>query len=46
MFLNQFKEVMILILMAAAAVSGIIGDMKDAIVILAIVVLNAIIGFV
>jgi P-type Ca2+ transporter type 2C len=46
MFLLQFKDLMILILMAAAVVSGIVGDVKDTIVILVIVLLNAIIGFV
>lgn len=44
-FLSQFKDVMILILLAAAVVSGIIGDATDTIVILIIVLLNAIIGF-
>lgn len=46
MFLLQFKDMMILILMAAAIVSGVAGDLKDAIVILVIVLLNAIVGFV
>jgi len=46
MFLQQFKDVMILILMAAALISGLIGDIKDTIVILVIVFLNAIVGFV
>ena len=43
--LSQFKDVMILILLAAAIVSGIIGDLTDTIVILVIVILNAFIGF-
>ena len=43
--LMQFKDVMILILLAAAIVSGIIGDLTDTVVILIIVVLNAVIGF-
>lgn len=42
---DQFKDVMILILLAAAIISGIIGDLTDSIVILVIVVLNAVIGF-
>ena len=46
LFLKQFKEVMILILMVAAIISGVIGELKDTIVILVIVLLNAIIGFV
>lgn len=45
MFLAQFKDLMILILLAAAIVSGIIGDVTDTIVILVIVILNAVIGF-
>lgn len=44
--LSQFKDVMILILLSAAIVSGIVGDLKDTIVILIIVVLNAVIGFI
>jgi P-type Ca2+ transporter type 2C len=44
-FFSQFKNIMILILLAAAVVSGIVGDLKDTIVILIIVILNAIVGF-
>jgi Ca2+-transporting ATPase len=44
--LDQFKETMVLVLIIAAIVSAILGDWKDAIAILAIVVLNAILGFV
>ncbi len=46
MLVAQFKDFMILVLIAAALVSGIVGDAEDTIVILAIVVLNAAIGFV
>jgi Ca2+-transporting ATPase len=42
----QFKDVMILILFAAAIISGFIGEVTDTIVILIIVVLNGIIGFI
>ncbi|MBP6024728.1 cation-translocating P-type ATPase [Ferruginibacter sp.] len=45
MLLAQFKDVMIIILLAAAIISGIIGDLTDTIVILIIVLLNAVIGF-
>lgn len=45
LLLGQFKEVMILILLVAAVVSGIIGDVSDTIVILVIVLFNAVIGF-
>jgi P-type Ca2+ transporter type 2C len=44
--LHQFKDVMILILLIAAAISISIGELKDALVILVIVLLNAVIGFV
>ena len=46
MLLSQFKDVMIVILLAAAIISGIAGDLTDTIVILVIVILNAVIGFV
>ncbi|MDO8704611.1 MAG: cation-translocating P-type ATPase [Sulfuricaulis sp.] len=46
MFLGQFTDFMILVLIAAAIVSGMIGDVVDTLVIGAIVVLNAVIGFV
>ncbi|MBP8973550.1 MAG: cation-translocating P-type ATPase [Anaerolineae bacterium] len=45
LLISQFTDVMVLVLIAAAAISVIIGDTKDAIVILAIVVLNAALGF-
>lgn len=46
MFLRQFTDFMILILIAAAVVSGVLGDVTDTIVILAIVVINAVVGVV
>ncbi|MFZ3114248.1 MAG: cation-translocating P-type ATPase [Syntrophales bacterium] len=46
MFLNQFKDFMIIVLILAAIISGIIGDAADTVAIIVIVVLNAIIGFV
>ncbi|MBO0930302.1 cation-translocating P-type ATPase [Fibrella aquatilis] len=42
---SQFADVMILVLIAATIISGLMGDYKSAGVILAIVVLNATIGF-
>jgi Ca2+-transporting ATPase len=42
---RQFKEMMVLLLLAAAGVSLWIGDALDAIAILAIVTLNAVLGF-
>jgi Ca2+-transporting ATPase len=44
--IGQFRDFMILVLIAAAIVSGIIGDLKDTIVITIIVLLNGAIGFV
>src|SRR5687768_581169 len=46
MFLRQFTDFMILVLIGAAVVSGIVGELTDTIVILAIVVINAIVGVV
>lgn len=45
-FIHQFKDFMILVLIVAAIISGIAGDLTDTIIILIIVVLNAIIGFI
>ena len=44
--LDQFRETMVLVLIAAAVVSAVLSDWKDAIAILAIVILNAILGFI
>ena len=46
MLLDQFRDFMIVVLLAAAGISGIVGDLADTVVILTIVVLNAAIGFV
>ncbi|CAG1065722.1 H+-transporting ATPase [uncultured bacterium] len=46
MLLDQFKDFMIIVLLAAAVISGLIGDPEDTIAIIVIVVLNAAIGFV
>ncbi len=46
MFLDQFRDFMILVLIAAAVISGIIGEPSDTVAIIVIVVLNAVIGFV
>src|SRR3990167_5729123 len=45
-FLSQFADVLVLILLAAAVVSGLIGDVEDTVVIAVILILNAAIGFV
>jgi Ca2+-transporting ATPase len=46
MVVEQFRDVMILLLLAAAVVSGIVGEPVDTIAILVIIVLNATIGVV
>jgi P-type Ca2+ transporter type 2C len=46
MFLDQFKDFMIIVLIMAAIISGMIGEPADTIAIVVIVALNAIIGFV
>jgi Ca2+-transporting ATPase len=46
MFLHKFKDFMILILIVAAVLSGLMGDMTDTIIILVIVFINATVGFV
>jgi Ca2+-transporting ATPase len=43
--LEQFQETMVIILIIAALISALLGDFKDAAAILAIVVLNAVLGF-
>jgi Ca2+-transporting ATPase len=44
LLLSQFSDFMILVLVAAAVISGIVGEPQDAIAILVILLLNAIIG--
>ncbi len=44
-FFDQFKSLLILILILAAGVAWVVGDFKDTIVILVVVVFNAILGF-
>ncbi len=44
-FIDQFKDFMIIILVAAAIISGVLGDVTDAIIIVFIVLLNAVVGF-
>ncbi|MGB3989525.1 MAG: HAD-IC family P-type ATPase, partial [Acetivibrionales bacterium] len=44
--IDQLKDPMVIILIAAAAVSGVVGEMADAAVILVVVILNSILGVV
>lgn len=46
LFLHQFKDFMIVILAAAAVLSGIMGDATDTVIILIIILLNAVVGFI
>jgi len=46
LFLDQFKDFMILVLIAAAIISGFIGEPIDTLAIIVIVFINAIIGFI
>jgi P-type Ca2+ transporter type 2C len=45
LFLDQFKDFMILVLIAAAVISGVIGEAADTAAIVVIVLLNAVLGF-
>lgn len=45
-FVGQFKDVMVMILLGATAISAFLGEYYDAITIIAIVLLNAILGFI
>lgn len=45
-FLRQFGDFMVMVLMAAAVVSAFLGEMLDAVMILLIIVMNGILGFV
>ncbi len=44
-FLGQFTDFMVLVLIGAAIVSGLLGEKEDALTIIAIIILNAILGF-
>jgi P-type Ca2+ transporter type 2C len=44
-FLDQFRNLLVIVLLFAAALAWTIGDLKDALVILVVVILNAALGF-
>ncbi len=46
LFLDQLKDFMIIVLLAAAAISGVMGELVDALVIMTIIIINAVIGVV
>jgi Ca2+-transporting ATPase len=45
LFLSQFKNLLVIVLIVAAAISFLIGSIRDATVMVIIVIINAIIGF-
>lgn len=45
-FANQFRDIMVIILLIATAISLVLGDFFDSITIIAIVLMNAILGFI
>ncbi|KIL41143.1 ATPase [Gordoniibacillus kamchatkensis] len=46
LFLGQFKDFMVLVLMGATLISGLLGEYLDAITIVAIIFMNGILGFI
>lgn len=46
MFLGQLKDFMVLVLLAATVVSALLGEVADAVTILVIILMNAILGFI
>lgn len=44
-FLDQFRDFMVLVLLGATLLSGLLGEYVDAITIIAIVIINAVLGF-
>ncbi|NHN28462.1 calcium-translocating P-type ATPase, SERCA-type [Paenibacillus agricola] len=46
LFLGQFKDFMVLVLVGATLISGLLGEYLDAITIVAIIIMNGILGFV
>ncbi len=46
MFVDQFSDFMIIVLLVAAIISGLVGEAKDTLAIVVIVVVNAVIGFI
>lgn len=46
LFLNQFKDFMVLVLVGATLISGLLGEYLDAITIIAIILMNGVLGFI
>ncbi|UOF89191.1 calcium-translocating P-type ATPase, SERCA-type [Fodinisporobacter ferrooxydans] len=45
LFFNQFRDFMVIVLLAATLISGLLGEFIDAITIIAIIIVNALLGF-
>ncbi|MBE3591871.1 MAG: calcium-translocating P-type ATPase, SERCA-type [Thermoanaerobacter sp.] len=45
-FLNQFQDFMVMVLLAATLISALMGELADALTITIIVILNAVLGFI
>ncbi len=45
-FLDQMKDPMVIVLIAAAIISGVVGELADMVIILVVVVLNSVLGVV
>src|SRR4051812_14247353 len=45
LFFSQFKDFMVLVLLAATLLSGLLGEYIDAVAIIAIVIINGVLGF-
>jgi Ca2+-transporting ATPase len=45
LLLNQFKDFMVLVLLGATVISGLLGEMLDALTIVAIILINGVLGF-
>lgn len=46
LLLGQFKDIMVIILIVSTAISAFMGEMTEAVTIIAIIVLNALLGFI
>ena len=46
LFLDQFRNVLIAVLIGAAVLAGLVGDFKDTVVIAVVLLINAVLGFV
>ena len=44
LFINQFKDFLVLVLLAATVLSGLLGEYADAVTIMVIVIINALLG--